>query len=71
MFFIIINMIGISSLSLTLLVQLIDPLYQTILKQDSKINQEWLHLEAAKVKDDLNTHIKEIGAKIRNILKSK
>jgi len=60
-----------SSISLSLLVYLIDPLYQNIIQKSNKINQEWLSLEVVKVKHDVNNHINEIGAKIRSILKSK
>jgi len=65
------KVLGISSISLSLLADLIDPLYQNITKLDLKINQEWLNLEVAKVKHDVTIHINEISAKIRSILKSK
>jgi len=65
------KVLGISSISLSLLADLIDPLYQNITKLDLKINQEWLNLEVAKVKHDVTIHINDISAKIRSILKSK
>jgi len=65
------KIIGLSSISLCLLADLIDPLHQTLLQLDLKLNQDWLNLEVAKVKHDLNNHINEIGAKVRSILKSK
>jgi len=65
------KVLGISSISLCLLADLIDPLYQNIIKLDLKLNQEWLNLEVVKVKHDINIHINEISGKIRSILKSK
>jgi len=57
--------------SLSLLLELIDPLYERIKEQMPDLKQEWLSAEIGKIKNDLKHHINEITSKIRSILKTK
>jgi len=63
--------LALSSVSLSLLLELIDPLHERIKEQIPNLKQEWLSAEIGKIKNDLKHHINEITSKIRSILKTK
>jgi len=66
-------LLALSTISLTLLVDLVPPL-QTKLEKKIKLtneNREKVSEQAKKVRQDLVDHANEIASKIREILKSK
>lgn len=70
---IILMLLALSTISLTLLVDLVPPL-QTKLEKKIKLtneNREKVSEQAKKVRQDLVDHANEIASKIREILKSK